>query len=176
MIDHHKPVRLVTKLLGVLLPASAAASQRVNAAGSSRPSFILILADDFGYGDIGPFGSKSNHTPHLGRTAREGMKFTSFYAAPVCTPSCAREVPDDPAPSAPHLCNLDAEIGEQTDVASQHAGVVTRLRELVAQMDTDLGTTNIGPGVRPPGHVEKRIGPWLPGHEPKQSKDGAYPR
>jgi arylsulfatase A-like enzyme len=43
-----------------------------------------------GYGDIGPFGSKLNRTPHLDRMAAEGMKLTSFYAAPVCTPSRAQ--------------------------------------------------------------------------------------
>lgn len=43
-----------------------------------------------GYGDIGPFGSEINETPHLDRMAAEGMKLTSFYvAAPVCTPSRA---------------------------------------------------------------------------------------
>jgi arylsulfatase A-like enzyme len=51
---------------------------------------ILILADDLGYGDIGPFGSTQNRTPNLDRMAREGMKLTSFYAAPVCTPSRAQ--------------------------------------------------------------------------------------
>ncbi len=55
-----------------------------------RPNIILILADDLGYGDIGAFGSKTNRTPNLDRMAREGMKMTSFYAAPVCTPSRAQ--------------------------------------------------------------------------------------
>src|SRR3954453_1318153 len=54
------------------------------------PNFILILADDLGYGDIGPFGSKVNRTPNLDRMAQEGMRLTSFYAAPVCTPSRAQ--------------------------------------------------------------------------------------
>src|SRR6185436_3749738 len=36
------------------------------------------------------FGSKTNRTPNLDRMAREGMKLTSFYAAPVCTPSRAQ--------------------------------------------------------------------------------------
>ena len=57
---------------------------------AERPSFIVILADDLGYGDIAPFGSTVNRTPHLDRMAREGMKLTSFYAAPVCTPSRAQ--------------------------------------------------------------------------------------
>ena len=48
------------------------------------PNFVVIFIDDMGYGDIGPFGSKLNRTPQLDRMASEGMKLTSFYAAPVC--------------------------------------------------------------------------------------------
>ena len=55
-----------------------------------KPNFVVILIDDMGYGDVGPYGSKLNRTPHLDRMAREGMKLTSFYAAPVCTPSRAQ--------------------------------------------------------------------------------------
>jgi arylsulfatase A-like enzyme len=59
-------------------------------AGSPPPNFVVILIDDMGYGDIGPFGSKLNRTPCLDRMAAEGMKLTSFYCAPVCTPSRAQ--------------------------------------------------------------------------------------
>jgi|TARA_B100000809_G_C15084104_1_gene510759 arylsulfatase A len=58
--------------------------------GADKPNFVLIFIDDMGYGDIGPFGSKINRTPHLDRMAMEGRKLTSFYvASPVCTPSRA---------------------------------------------------------------------------------------
>jgi len=60
------------------------------AAPSAKPNIILILVDDMGYGDIGPFGSVKNRTPNLNRMASEGLKLTSFYAAPVCTPSRAQ--------------------------------------------------------------------------------------
>ena len=53
------------------------------------PNFVFINIDDLGYADIGPFGSKINRTPHLDRMATEGIKLTSFYAAPVCSPSRA---------------------------------------------------------------------------------------
>lgn len=53
----------------------------------ARPNFVIINIDDLGYGDIGPFGSKTNSTPQLDRMAEEGRKLTSFYAAPVCSPS-----------------------------------------------------------------------------------------
>lgn len=52
------------------------------------PNIILILADDLGYGDIGPFGQQQILTPRLDRMAHEGTLFTQFYAgATVCAPS-----------------------------------------------------------------------------------------
>jgi uncharacterized sulfatase len=52
------------------------------------PNFILVLADDLGIGDIGPYGNSTIRTPNLDRMAREGAALTSFYsAANICTPS-----------------------------------------------------------------------------------------
>ncbi|MBM4025093.1 MAG: sulfatase [Planctomycetes bacterium] len=56
---------------------------------TSRPNLIVINIDDLGYADIGAFGSTLNRTPHLDRMAQEGRRLTSFYAAPVCSPSRA---------------------------------------------------------------------------------------
>ena len=59
-------------------------------AKSKSPNFIIILADDLGYGDLGCYGHPSIRTPNLDRMAAEGMRFTDFYvAACVCTPSRA---------------------------------------------------------------------------------------
>lgn len=83
-------------ILDRFLPALAAAgavslqSAPAQSAMPSKPDFVVILIDDMGYGDIGPFGSKLNHTPNLDRMAKQGMKLTSFYGAPVCTPSRAQ--------------------------------------------------------------------------------------
>src|SRR5262245_9951923 len=56
-----------------------------------RPNVVFILADDLGYGDLGCYGQKRIQTPHLDRMAKEGMRFTQFYAgSTVCAPSrCA---------------------------------------------------------------------------------------
>lgn len=54
-----------------------------------QPNFIIILADDLGYGDLGVYGS-DNKTPNLDQMASEGIKFNDFYvAASVCSPSRA---------------------------------------------------------------------------------------
>ena len=54
-----------------------------------RPNFVVIFTDDQGYADVGCFGSPDIRTPRLDQMAKEGMKFTSFYAQPVCGPSRA---------------------------------------------------------------------------------------
>ncbi|MGH6993090.1 MAG: sulfatase-like hydrolase/transferase, partial [Caulobacteraceae bacterium] len=54
------------------------------------PNFIVILADDLGYGDLGCDGGRIIRTPNLDRMAEEGVRLTDFYAsANVCTPSRA---------------------------------------------------------------------------------------
>jgi len=53
-----------------------------------KPNIVLINCDDLGYGDLGCYGSKKNDTLAIDKLAKEGMKFTDFYAAsPVCSPS-----------------------------------------------------------------------------------------
>ena len=51
------------------------------------PNFIIVFADDQGYGDLGVFGATDFSTPRIDRMAQEGMRFTDFYAQPVCGPS-----------------------------------------------------------------------------------------
>ena len=59
-------------------------------AATPKPTNVIVLfVDDMGYADIGPFGNKTLRTPHLDRFAKEGMRFTSFYATPVCSMSRA---------------------------------------------------------------------------------------
>ena len=82
--------------LGETVPAITALTVMPNhvlghdGTSSKKPNFIVIFCDDLGYGDIGPFGSKLNRTPHLDRMAQEGMRLTSFYvSSSVCSPSRA---------------------------------------------------------------------------------------
>lgn len=58
-------------------------------AASDLPNFVVILADDMGYGDLGVQGHPYIRTPHLDRMAAEGLRFTDFYAQPFCGPARA---------------------------------------------------------------------------------------
>lgn len=70
-------------LLTLLLTATAFA-----ATPTPRPNIVFIMADDLGYGDIGPFGQKLIRTPNLDRLAAEGTCFTQYYAGgSVCSPT-----------------------------------------------------------------------------------------
>ena len=58
------------------------------------------------------------------------------------------------------------DIGETTDVATEHPDIVASLQKYATEMDADLGAKKLGPGVRPPYHVAKPTGLWMPGHAP----------
>ena len=56
----------------------------------ARPNILLIQADDLGYGDLGAYGQALVATPNLDRLARDGIRFTNYYAgSTVCAPSRA---------------------------------------------------------------------------------------
>ncbi len=58
-------------------------------AKSPKPNFIVFFTDDQGYNDVACFGSPLIKTPNFDRMAEQGIKFTSFYAQPLCGPSRA---------------------------------------------------------------------------------------
>ena len=56
----------------------------------NQPNIIIIFTDDMGYGDLGCFGNTLTKTPNIDKLAKEGIRFTDFYAgASLCTPSRA---------------------------------------------------------------------------------------
>ena len=55
----------------------------------SKPNIVFILADDLGIGEVGAYGSDRNRTPVIDRLAKQGIRFTNGYTAPLCGPSRA---------------------------------------------------------------------------------------
>ncbi len=75
------------KLLSCLLTINAIPFAQTFATEKPKMNFIVILADDQGYNDIGKFGSSLIKTPNLDKMADDGVMFTNFYAQPICGPS-----------------------------------------------------------------------------------------
>jgi arylsulfatase A-like enzyme len=63
---------------------------QMNNESPSKPNILFLLADDLGYGELGSYGQETIQTPVLDKLAKQGMRFTDFYAGnAVCSPSRA---------------------------------------------------------------------------------------
>ena len=76
----------MVKLLAIVFLAMAFCNSQVQ---SPKTNFIIFLTDDQGYNDLGCYGSPGIKTPNLDKMAKQGIKFTDFYAQPLCGPSRA---------------------------------------------------------------------------------------
>ena len=85
------PGQSVRAMVLIVLAAcgrTGAAPPATTTARDDRPNILLIVADDLGYTDTGPYGSDIR-TPNLDRLAAEGILFTNFHTAPMCAPTRA---------------------------------------------------------------------------------------
>lgn len=58
--------------------------------GPKMPNFVIIMADDLGYGDISSYGNPSTQTPNIDQLAKEGARFIDFHSnGAVCSPTRA---------------------------------------------------------------------------------------
>lgn len=84
----------VTSVLATMLMLSlTTAAMQVNAEESlqsgqknKKPNFLLIVADDLGYSDLGSYGGEIK-TPVLDDLAQQGVRYTNFYVSPTCSVS-----------------------------------------------------------------------------------------
>jgi arylsulfatase A len=147
-------LRLVLLSLGLI--ASPLVSRLASPTGSApiaaaaepapqSPNIVLIFIDDMGYADIGPFGNKELRTPSLDKVAKEGMKFTSFYATPVCSMSraCLMTGCYNVRVSVPGVLFPDSKVGLNPQEVT--------VAEIAKQK----------------GYVTAAIGKWHLGHQPE---------
>ena len=90
MIKHNVINLVITAFAALLLSATGCAQKtdqsKTSSAQPKRPNVLLIVADDMGYSDIGPFGGEIA-TPTLDELAKEGLQLTNFHVLPTCSPS-----------------------------------------------------------------------------------------
>ena len=71
-------ISVLTLALGISGP--------VRAAPQARPNIVVMVADDWGFSDVGAFGGEIQ-TPNLDELARRGMKFSNFHVSASCSPT-----------------------------------------------------------------------------------------
>ncbi len=88
----HPAVLLALLISGCLAAAGCSTidgtTSHLARAAQRKPNFLLIVADDLGYSDIGAYGGEIA-TPNLDRLARDGTLMTQFYTSPFCSPTRA---------------------------------------------------------------------------------------
>jgi arylsulfatase len=82
--------RFVLQSVGCVVATAAALSVAPVSAQDKKPNVVFILADNVGYGDLGPYGGgelRGSPTPRIDQLAREGLRLSQYLVEPACTPS-----------------------------------------------------------------------------------------
>lgn len=134
----------------------AAAGAKAQKAHERRPNIIVLLVDDWGWTDLGAYGSKFYETPHLDKIALEGVRFTNAYAScPVCSPSRAALMTG----KAPPRVNITDWIPGRKQYP---------FSPIIMPEDSDhlaLEETTIAEVLKPLGYATASIGKWHLGGE-----------
>jgi arylsulfatase A len=118
---------------------------------ADRPNIVLIVIDDLGQRDLRCYGSTFYKTPNVDRLAREGLRFTDFYAAcPVCSPTRASILTG----RYPQRMNITDWIPGRKDLPDQ------RLKRPAIRKELPLAEITIAEALKKQGYVTAHIGKW----------------
>ena len=131
---------------------------------AQKPNVILIFIDDMGWSDVGCYGNNFIETPHIDRLAKDGVRFTDFYAAgPTCSATrCALQSGQN-----------QARIGI-TEFIPGHWRPFERVIDPFVTMALPLETVTVGEAMKAAGYKTGYVGKWHLGnpHREGPSKQG----
>src|SRR5680860_271384 len=78
-----------SELIAILLFITCFLYGKAVQSQQERPNILIFYFDDVGYGDLENYGNPTIRTPHINALGEDGIRFTSFEAAPWCVPSRA---------------------------------------------------------------------------------------
>ena len=131
--------------------------QSVDKKKAKNPNVVFFLIDDLGWSDIGCYGSEFYETPNVDKLAKEGVKFTSAYAAcHVCSPTRASILTG----KYPARLNLTDWLPGRNDFAYQKLKNV----EVIQQMPYD--ETTLAEALKQKGYSTAIVGKWHLGEPP----------
>ncbi|REJ97931.1 MAG: DUF4976 domain-containing protein [Planctomycetota bacterium] len=129
-----------------LVPDDAAA-----AADTRPPNVVVILADDLGWADLGCYGADLHETPHIDRLARQGTRFTSAYAASICSPTRAALL------TGKHYARLHMTIWYEGSLARERGH---KLLPPASVGNLPLDEVTLAERLREAGYLTALVGKW----------------
>lgn len=142
---------LIYSFLFLLSGTSLLAQSPISAPNSTKPNFILIVADDLGFADLSINGSPQIKTPHIDQLAKTGINCTEGYvSSPVCSPSRAGFMTG----------KNQVSFGHDNNLAENQPGFDPQFLGL------PLDEKTIADHLNPLGYVNGLIGKWHLGNAP----------
>ncbi len=144
--------------IAFLFASSAAVSQ------TKKPIILFILVDDLGWADLGCYGNRFNETPNINRLAKQGVRFTDFYAAgAVCSPTRASIMSGQ----------YQARFG-LTDFISGHWRPFEKLAVPHVALELPRNIVTIAEALRGAGYTTAHFGKWHLGGQGHMPPDQGF--
>jgi arylsulfatase A-like enzyme len=120
-------------------------------AADKQPNVVLIVIDDLGQRDLGCYGSTFYKTPNIDKMAKDGIRYTDFYAAcPVCSPTRASILTG----RYPQRMNITDWIPGRKDLPDQ------RLKRPAISNELPLSEVTIAEALKQRGYATALMGKW----------------